>query len=105
ELVARPARPVAGHRAMSSTSDGSPRVRTTTSTTGTTGTTRRASVASALAALSLAIPMSIAFGGTAFAAAKDDPSADVARGNSAAAQAAAAVKKDDRAEAKAADAA
>jgi hypothetical protein len=67
-------------------------VRTTISTSGTNGMTRRAPVATTLAALCLAVPMAVAFGGTAFAA--TDVAASSDHGNSAVAQAAAAAKQE-----------
>jgi hypothetical protein len=51
---------------------------------GTTGRNRRAPVTTTLAAVCLAIPMAVAFGGTAFAA-TTDAAADASHGNSASA--------------------
>jgi hypothetical protein len=67
-------------------------VRTTFSTTGKT---RRAPVVTTFAAICLAIPMVALSAGTAFAATADASSDVAAKGNSEAAHAAAAVKKDD----------
>ncbi|MBK5305558.1 MAG: hypothetical protein JJD92_02605 [Frankiaceae bacterium] len=71
-------------------------MRTIHSTSGTTSRIRRAPVVSTLAAICLSVPLVIGFGTPAFAA--DDAAAVAERGNSAQAQAAAALKKDDTAD-------